>query len=68
MNTNRKLNEFLGESKQEVCTVDGKCYVKDEKGNLIEVKRINKTIITEDGRQLLKEELPVSNSSKNYLT
>lgn len=59
-----KLKNFV--NSEEVCDENGTCYIKTNDG-LIETKKINKKIITEDGRQLLKEELPVSNSNNRFL-
>lgn len=57
-NLNSKLDQFNGdvEEGQEVCDKDGKCYIKTDKGFIEKDKehtRENKTIYTEDGRQLL---------------
>lgn len=43
------LNEFLGKDQNQECTTD-ECRIKQDKSLL---ERINKKIITEDGRQLL---------------
>lgn len=57
MNDNKNIkdsvNSFLGEDKnkeQEMDCSSGTCVIKGDKSL---VERINKTIITEDGRQLL---------------
>jgi hypothetical protein len=52
-NIDQELDQFLGqpeESQQEDCNGDKDCMIKQNKGL---VERINKTIVTEDGRQLL---------------
>jgi hypothetical protein len=51
-NIDQGLDQFLGqeEPKQEDCNGDKDCMIKQNKGL---VERINKTIVTEDGRQLL---------------
>lgn len=45
-----KLDDFLGTEKQDECNGDKECMIKADKSL---VERINKKIITEDGRQLL---------------
>ena len=46
---NQELDKFLGNSTQEDCTGD-ECIIKTDKSI---VERMNKKIITDDGRQLL---------------
>lgn len=56
-----KIKSFLGcenTDEQDDKMVE---VVKQHPDGLIERVYINKKIITEDGRQLLKEELPISN-------
>lgn len=66
----KALNKFLGENQEEeheVCDIKtGKCYIKTKDG-LIERTLIEKKLVVEDGRELLREEIPVSNSKKQYL-
>lgn len=45
---NKSLEDFLGTNQEDTC--QGDCVIKSDK-SLIE--RINKKVITEDGRQLL---------------
>jgi hypothetical protein len=48
---NQELDNFLGEQpKQDDCNGDIECMIKTDKSL---VERINKKIITDDGRQLL---------------
>jgi hypothetical protein len=50
---NQELDNFLGEQpkpKQDDCNGDRECMIKTDKSL---VERINKKIITDDGRQLL---------------
>jgi len=52
-NVDQGLDQFLGQTeqpKQEDCNGDKECMIKQNQGL---VERINKTIKTEDGRQLL---------------
>ena len=46
----KNLDEFLNSEKQEMDCNDEGCIIKSDKSL---VERINKKIITEDGRQLL---------------
>ena len=49
----QELDQFLGQTQQpqqDNCNGDKECLIKQNKGL---VERINKTIVTEDGRQLL---------------
>lgn len=66
-----QMGVFLGEetenTEEEVCDIKtGKCYIKTKDG-LIERKIIEKQIIVEDGRRLLTEEMPISNSQRNFI-
>lgn len=72
-NFNHKLDQFLGKKieeaqiGEEVCDIKtGVCYVKTKDG-LIERTLIEKKLVMEDGRELLREESPISHSSKTYL-
>ena len=68
-NLSDKLQNFLQDSDEgeEVCDrVTGKCYVKSKDG-LIERTFIEKKLIVEDGRELLREDLLISNSKRQYL-
>lgn len=63
------VNKFLAqnqedENSQEICdAVTGKCYIKSKDG-LIERTIIEKKLVVEDGRELLREETPVSHSRR----
>jgi len=69
-NLNKKIDEFLNEEPkvgEEVCDLKtGICYVKTADG-LIERKLIEKKLVLEDGRELLREESPISNSNRTFL-
>jgi hypothetical protein len=72
-NFNNKLDQFLGKKieeaqiGEEVCDIKtGVCYVKTKDG-LIERTLIEKKLMMEDGRELLREESPISHSRKTYL-
>lgn len=52
-NIDQELDQFLGQPEQpaqEDCNGDKECMIKQNQGL---VERINKTIVTQDGRQLL---------------
>lgn len=65
---NANLNNFINPgAPQEICDPNtGKCYIRTKDG-LIEKTMIEKRLVVEDGRELLREELPVSNSTRTYL-
>ena len=69
-NLNKKIDDFLnGEPKvgEEVCDLKtGICYVKTADG-LIERTLIEKKLVLEDGRELLREENPISHSNRTFL-
>jgi hypothetical protein len=69
-NINNKINDFLeSEPKvgEEVCDLkSGVCYIKTADG-LIERKIIEKKLVVEDGRELLREETPISHSNRTFL-
>jgi hypothetical protein len=69
-NINNKINDFLGSEPkvgEEVCDLkSGVCYIKTADG-LIERKIIEKKLVVEDGRELLREETPISHSNKTFL-
>ena len=72
-NFNSRLDQFLGKKieeaqmGEEVCDIKtGVCYVKTKDG-LIERTLIEKKLMMEDGRELLREESPISHSRKTYL-
>ena len=70
-NIGNKLDNFLGNQTQanvgeEVCDLNGTCYIKTKDG-LIEKTLIEKKLVLEDGRELLREETPISNSNKRFL-
>jgi hypothetical protein len=71
MNTlNNKIDDFLGKQPmegEEVCDIKtGVCYVKTKDG-LIERTIIEKKLVLEDGRELLREETPISHSNRQFL-
>lgn len=47
---NQNLDNFLNEQPQIECDSNGVCHIKQDKSL---VERLNKKIITEDGRELL---------------
>lgn len=49
-NLNKNLDEFLGEEQELECDENGVCRIKTDKSL---VERMNKKIITDDGRELL---------------
>lgn len=49
---NKNLEKFLGTSEPKEDCTGSDCLIKTDK-SLIEVKKINKKVIIEDGRQLL---------------
>jgi hypothetical protein len=69
---NNTLNKFLAQNQetpegQEICDLKtGKCYIKTKDG-LIERTLIEKKLVVEDGRELLREENPISHSRKQFL-
>ena len=67
---NTKIDEFLGNQPAEgeqVCDIKtGVCYVKSKDG-LIERTIIEKKLVLEDGRELLREESPISHTQRNFL-
>ena len=66
-NIDKGLNDFLNNGDNEYCDPNtGICYIK-KNGEITEKKFINRKVITEDGRQLLKEELPISRSDNKFL-
>lgn len=63
---NDAIDNFLSQP-EEVCdTETGFCYINNPDG-LIERRLIEKKLVVKDGRELLKEEMLVSNSNKTYL-
>jgi predicted RNase H-like nuclease len=64
------VNKFLNsnhEVGEEVCDLNsGVCYIKTADG-LIERKIIEKKLIVEDGRELLREETPISHTKRAFL-
>jgi hypothetical protein len=71
-NIGSNLDKFLGKRiedaqlGEEVCDLNGVCYVKTKDG-LIERTLIEKKLVLEDGRELLREESPISHSTKTFL-
>ncbi len=69
-NINDNINKFLQtEPKvgEEVCDLKtGICYIKTTDG-LIERRIIEKKLVVEDGRELLREETPISHSNRTFL-
>lgn len=71
MNTlNKNIDDFLGKPAmegEEVCDIkSGVCYIKTKDG-LIERTIIDKKLVLEDGRELLREENPISHTKKSFL-
>ena len=63
---NDAIDNFLSQP-EEVCdTETWVCYISNPDG-LIERRLIEKKLVVKDGRELLKEEMLVSNSNKTYL-
>jgi hypothetical protein len=70
-NLNKNLNDFLAnqnsQENQEVCdAITGKCYIKTQDG-LIEKTVIEKKLVMEDGRELLREDMPISHTRRTYI-
>lgn len=71
-NFNKNIDKFLDNNQdlsngEEVCDLKtGICYIKTKDG-LIEREILEKKLITKDGRELLREETPISNSKRNFL-
>lgn len=66
---NAKLLKFLDTLQEghEYCDSETKiCYVKTKDG-LIERKLVERKLVVEDGRQILTEERPISNTRRQYL-
>lgn len=65
-----KIEAFLNDEPkvgEEVCDLKtGVCYIKTADG-LIERKIIEKKLVVEDGRELLREETPISHSNRMFL-
>lgn len=63
------MDNFLGDDEQEIRVCNpktGVCVIKTKDG-LIEKQIIEKKLVLEDGRELLKEERPITHSSKKYI-
>lgn len=64
------IDKFLNNNQEvgeEVCDLkSGTCYIKTTDG-LIERKIIEKKLIVEDGRELLREETPISHTKREFL-
>lgn len=70
METDNKLKNSMGNNSQdqndEFCDAQtGICYIRTPDG-LIEKKLVEKRLVVEDGRRLLTEEMPITNSRRNY--
>lgn len=68
-NLNKNIEAFLDNNTegQEVCDMHtGICYIKKADG-LLERKVIERKLMMEDGRELLREERPISNTSRKFL-
>jgi hypothetical protein len=69
-NINKNLDKFLNNQSNigdEICDMQsGTCYIKTADG-LIERKIIEKKLVLEDGRELLREETPITHSNKIFL-
>jgi hypothetical protein len=70
MDNLNKIDNFLNNNPkvgEEVCDLQsGVCYIKTADG-LIERKIIEKKLIVEDGRELLREETPISHTKRAFL-
>jgi hypothetical protein len=70
MDNLNKIDNFLNnkpKAGEEVCDLQsGVCYIKTADG-LIERKIIEKKLIVEDGRELLREETPISHTKREFL-
>lgn len=67
-NSNNNFEKFLNDNIDENFTENDSNFEKiKNKDGLIEKKLINKKLIIEDGRELLKEELPITHSKKTYI-
>jgi hypothetical protein len=70
MDNLNKIDNFLNNNSkvgEEVCDLQsGVCYIKTADG-LIERKIIEKKLIVEDGRELLREETPISHTKREFL-
>ena len=64
------IDKFLNNNQEvgeEVCDLKScVCYIKTADG-LIERKIIEKKLIVEDGRELLREETPISHTKREFL-
>lgn len=68
-NLNQKLDNFVNNGTEMVRVCDpitGQCVIKAKDG-LIERTVIEKKLVVEDGRELLREETPISNSGRTFL-
>jgi hypothetical protein len=72
-NFDNKLNNFINQNPannqvgEEVCdAVTGKCYIRTQDG-LIERTVIEKKLVVEDGRELLREDMPISHTRRTYI-
>lgn len=66
---NKKLDNFINNGSETVRICDpvtGQCVIKTKDG-LIERTVIEKKLVLEDGRELLREDMPISNSRKTFL-
>jgi hypothetical protein len=67
---NNGIDNFLNNEHnagEEVCDLkSGVCYIKTKDG-LIEKTIIEKKLVLEDGRELLREESPISNSNRQFI-
>ena len=60
-------NESMDDKNEEVCdVVTGVCYMKTKDG-LIERKMIEQKLITEDGRELLREDNPITHTRRTFI-
>ena len=64
----RTTEKDMGNGSKQVCDLDsGDCYTIRMKDGLIERTLIEKKLVLEDGRELLREESPISHSTKTFL-
>ena len=67
-NLKQNLDNFVNNDETvRVCDpATGQCVIKHKDG-LIERTIIEKKLVVEDGRELLREDMPISNSKRTFL-
>lgn len=65
---NKNLDKFINgvETEQYCDPRTGQCVIRAKDG-LIERTVIEKKLVVEDGRELLREDMPISNSKRSFL-